>query len=372
MTEWLSENERTLLNSLYHLNHKSKLNTVLDEYMIKIRKKRGVLSPSKKYELYESDDLIQLWFQTPPCRFSVLGKCTMCNYWNGQHIPNIIQTIKNEVSLPDTCQTLLINTCGSCLDSYELVDEDFILLLDWLEQSCAKTIIFETHWSTLSEEKLCLIRKHIPQKRIMFEIGLESVNKDTLYYILNNPSSIIDIKSVVEKVHRHDGICIINIIFGVPFLTPEEQMADTTSSIKNLLDNNADYIVLFPINIKPQTLFMELYNHGLYRPVPIKIIADLLLESFDSQLDQINIAWFGDRNEDGVIQPQMCDICGSKTVSLLCKYNNAEDSFSRHKILEKIKNIECACTHNYLNQKKSGNVYERFKQYYEFILRSER
>ena len=371
MTEWLSEYERTLLDSLYHLNHKSKMNSVLDKYMIQIRKNRTVVASSKKYELYENGDFVQLWIQTPPCRFSVLGKCTMCNYWNGQHIPNIIQTITDEVHLPDKCRTILINTCGSCLDSYELDDKNLVLLLDWLEKTCAETVIFETHWSTISVQRLNLIRKHISHKKIIFEVGLESINRDTLYYILNKPSSLIDIKPIIEKIHKYDAVCIINVLFGIPFLTPKEQITETTSSIKYLLDNNADYVVLFPINPKKQTLFMELYDNNLYRPVPVKIIANLLLDAFDTQLDKINIAWFGERYESGLIHPKMCDICGSKTVSLLCDYNRTDGSEKRRRILQEVRNIECECIQSYLDQDICGSVYERFKQYYDFVLRSD-
>ena len=322
MAKWLTSHERSLLDSLYNLNHESIKNTVLDEYMKKIRQKRVKISSKKRYELYESGDLIQLWFQTPPCRFSEIGKCTMCNYWNGQKIPNIVQSMLKEISLPDSCQTLLINTCGSCLDSYEVSDDDLLLLLDWLEKCKAKKIIFETHWTTLSLKKLDIIRRHIPNKSIMYEIGLESTNKDTLYYILNKPSSLIDIQTIIKKIHQHNAKCIINILFGIPFLTPKEQIMDTVSSIQFLLKQNVDYIVVFPINLKPQTLFMELYKKNHYSPVPIKIIAEIFLKYFPSKLDRINIAWFGDRSEEGLIQPKMCNICASKTILLFKNYNS--------------------------------------------------
>ena len=367
MTKWFTPQEKQKLGAIFNIDYRSGSNKLLDKYMNTIRERRPVLASDKKYELYESNDLIQLWFQTPPCRFSVLGKCTMCNYWNGKYNPNLIQSMVKEIVLPDTCRTLLINTCGSCLDPQEVPPKDLIRLLDWVQQCPAKRVIFETHWSTLSTETLELINRSIPDKKIFYEIGIESTNDDTLFYLLNKPSSHINAASLIKRIHDHNACCIMNVVLGIPFMNPQEQIMDTVSSIQNLLEQHADYIVLFPINIKPYTMFMQLYNNDCYSTVPIKLLAYILLKYFPDKLDRINTAWFGDRHEEGVIPPYSCDICGETTISLFKRYNDEEKTEIRRRILEQIMGINCGCLENYLSKSVLGRPYKRVKDSYTLL-----
>lgn len=367
MFEWLSEEERKDLKLRFDLDPNANVNSILDEYMKRKRKNRPMLTHDKMYELYHNSDLVQLWFQTPPCRFSQMGKCTMCNYWNGRKITGLMKTMLSELSLPEDCQTILINTCGSCLDPLEVPKEDLLLLLNWLKLCPAQKVIFETHWTTLNLKTLNLINSMLSGKKIMYEIGIESTNSDTLFYLLNKPSSLVDIGGIVKKIHQHHASTIMNVIFGAPFLNPEEQVEDAVRSISYLLDNHSDYIVLFPVNIKPHTLFMDLYQRGEYHPVPIRIMADMLLDHFSDKLEKINVAWFGDRSEEGVIPPAYCRICGQRTVYLFQQYNMLETANERKNILQQIRRLECNCNVNYLSEKKQGNIYDRVIQYYNLI-----
>mgnify|MGYP004525212575 CR=1 FL=1 len=367
MLKWLTEEERERLKKQYGLNPSANNNPILDEYMKRKREKRPLLASDKVYELYYSLDLVQLWFQTPSCRFSQMGKCTMCNYWNGRRIPRLMEIMLPELSLPKDCQTILINTCGSCLDPIEVPIEDLIRLLKWLKHCPAKKVIFETHWTTLTSKTLELISSSLPHKKIMYEIGIESANSDTLFYLLNKPSSVIDIKKIINKIHQYNAEAIMNVIFGVPFLNPEEQIEDAVTSVKYLLENHVDYIVLFPVNIKPQTIFMDLHQRGEYQTVPIRIISDILLGNFSDALEKINIAWFGDRSEEGVIPPKSCKNCRDRAIYLFQQYNLSETNLERKKILQQIHDIKCDCITTYLSEKKSGGVYDRIRQYYNLI-----
>ena len=249
MFRWFNEEERNNLQLRFNLNPNTNTNPILDEYMKRIRQKRPMITSDNMYELYHSSDLIQIWFQSPPCRFSQMGKCVMCNYGKGRQIPDLMKTVLQKISIPEDCPTILINTCGSCLDPLEIPEEDLLLLLKWLKQRPTNTVIFETHWTTLNNKVLSLIRSSLPDKKIMYEIGIESTNPDSLLYLLNKPSSLVDVGNIIKTIHNHQAFVIMNVIFGIPFLSPEEQMADAVNSIRDLLNNGSDYIVLFPVNI---------------------------------------------------------------------------------------------------------------------------
>lgn len=367
MTKWFTLQEKEQLDSMFNINYRSGSNALLDKYMKSIRQGRPVLALDKKYELYESNDLLQLWFQTPPCRFSVLGKCTMCNYWNGSYNPDLVQSMVKEVILPDTCHTLLINTCGSCLDPKEVPARDLSVLLDWIQRCPVKRVIFETHWSTLSSNTLELIDKIIPDKEVFYEIGIESTNYDTLFYVLNKPSSQINTASLIRRIHDHNALCIMNVVLGIPFMNPQEQIKDAVSSIQELLEQHADSIVLFPINVKPHTMLMQLYNNEHYSTVPIKLLAYILLKYFSDKLDRINTAWYGDRLEEGVIPPSSCNTCGKTAISLFKQYNDEDNNENRRLILKKIMNIDCGCLDAYFSKTVSGRPYDRVKDNYTLI-----
>ena len=368
MKKWFSDEERTLLNTVCQLTDGDDCNTLLDKYMKYKRRKRPVLSQNQKYTLYESGGLLQLWFQTSPCRFSTQGKCTMCNYWNGNYIPGLVKKITDEVTISPDYHTLLINTCGSCLDVKEVPQDELVCILDWISVSPVKRVIFETHWTTLTDSMLSLIQSKLPDKIIFYEIGIESTNPDTLYYFLNKPTSIMNMHKIINKVHSHHAKCIMNLVIGVPFLNPEEQLTDASESMRELLENGADYLVLFPINIKPHTLVMDLYQQGQYARIPSRIIADFLLNYFSDSLHKINVSWFGDRLEDDVIPPASCDTCYQDTTELLKMYNEEDETDRRQELLKKIASIQCNCIRQYMSFKKEGTLLERVSRSYSALI----
>lgn len=367
MKERLIQFERDLIDSLFGLDYKNGRNPLMDNYMIKLRKDRECVSIENTHMVFHNDDFYQIWFQSPACRYSMSGKCTICNYWGGRKIKDLMKITLPKIHLPGSCKTVLINTCGSCLDTSELPSEELDHLLEWLGNCPAQNVIFETHWSTLSDDMLKKINDFLPDKVIYYEIGLESANKDTLFYCLNKPSSVTDLSSIMDRLHRYNSFGIVNVLFGIPFLNFEEQIEDTYSSIEFFLEQNADYIVVFPVNIKPMTLPMELYRSGDYSAVSVKQLAEIILRFPDDVLNKINVAWFGDHEEDGVISPTYCNVCGPQTIDLFKRFNNESGCSMRKKYLKDIYNIHCGCTSSFPNDNRNADFCSRLISYYERI-----
>ena len=370
MIEWLSFDERQALDNMFDIDFCSGKNRLLDSYMMNKRKNRKKLSPVNTHMAFQRDNYIQVWFQTPPCRYSTRGKCTICNYWNGNRIPNLMRQVLPNLNFPTTGNTFLINTCGSCLDPVELSQNELELLLRWIHERNFKEVIFETHLHTLSENTLCRIRDALPEKKVLYEIGIESVNIDTLFYCLNKSSVLSELPSVIERIHKYRAACVANIVLGAPFLNPEEQIEDAYRSIQYLLEQKVDYLTLFPINVKPQTLPMELYENGEYNLVPTKLLAEILLKIPESELNRINLAWFGDHIEEGVILPVHCEICGRKTVDLLSRFNREDSNPIRKSLLEQIHEIDCDCIRSYMDKTDRETLYLRIRRYYSYIKKS--
>lgn len=151
-----------------------------------------------------------------------------------------------------------------------------MVLLDEISKVNIDVIIFETHYSSINEDILQLIKHTLSKKQIAIELGFESSNTE---YRQNYLNKIIDNDQFVEKVNliKSYGFTVeTNVIFGMPYLSTKEQIKDTLQSIIWCFQNNIDVVNLFPINIKPYTLLYKLYETGEYLPVNHKDFIEVL------------------------------------------------------------------------------------------------
>ena len=86
---------------------------------------------------------------------------------------------------------LLLNTYGSILDETEMNKDCFYALLKKIKQTTIPKVIFETHYCTITKNKLNLIRTILNNKKISIELGFETSNEtirenNLLKYIDNN------------------------------------------------------------------------------------------------------------------------------------------------------------------------------------------
>lgn len=325
----LKEEERKYLDEKYELCHRRGNNRLLSSVMRCIRKERKILKPDNEFSIFEMSNLVQLWLQTPACRYSEEGMCTICNYWAGQKIQRLIDKVEEEVCIPQNADTILINTCGSCLDQRELTLAEQEQLFKWLGRQHAKDIIFETHMATLSEDTVQRVHAMLPDKKVFFEIGQESIDKDVQFYCLNKPLSDAGRKCILDRIRRYGMESIVNVILGAPFLNRDEQIADAIYSINELLQEGADYIMLFPVNIKPDTLIHFLYKVGLYEPIDGEMIVRVLEAIPEQFLSRINTAWYGEHQETGVISPNIPEEDKDEFYEIMAAYNSSNSTRER-------------------------------------------
>lgn len=331
----LTEEERRYLDDKYALRHTGGDNILLSSVMQYIRKSRSLLNSLDIFSVFEKNDLIQIWLQTPACRFSLEGKCTICNYWAGQEISGLIAKMVKSVSVPENINTILINTCGSCLDPSELAVKEQEQLFEWLNKQHVNDIILETHMSTLSEDMVRCVYRMIPDKNLFFEIGQESTDMDVQFYSLNKPLPKRGRDIIIDRVHRYGMKSIVNVVLGAPFLSREEQICDTIDSITTLLQEGADYIMLFPVNIKPNTLIHFLYDIGMYISVDGNMIASVLDSLPKEFLPRVGVAWYGEHQEPGVIPPYIPEV-DRKKFNMIVSFYNSSDSMDERKQQVKI------------------------------------
>ena len=232
-----------------------------------LRQNRPIITKDKLYSTFENNGVFQICFRSRGCSNYLAGSCIMCDYGLGTNITKEEMEIAFDKAIFESkrdIKILLLNTYGSILDTNEISTECFNALLDKLKCSNIKRIIFETHYNTITEEKLKLIKKELKDKIICFELGFETSNEEIRR---NNLLKKIDnekFKETIKLIHSFGMGVIINLLVEIPFLTTKEQLEDALSSIEWCISNDADEIDLFPINVKPYTLLKELYYSNDY------------------------------------------------------------------------------------------------------------
>lgn len=318
----------------------------------KIREKRPLTSDSKKYSMYENNGVLQICFKSIGCRYYLNGFCIMCDYGKGVNITKkeLESSFDEAISKSkEPIKILLLNTYGSILDSDEIKDDCFLSLLNKISETDIKNIIFETHYTTICKEKLSTIKNILKDKRISFELGLESANKETRKNcLLKN----IDNELFLEKIkliHSFNMNAIANILVGIPFLNTKEQLNDSLNSIIWCFENGIDEVDLFPINIKPYTLLEKLYKDKKYNVISHWLLIELLNKVPSKYLSQIYLAWYGNReleytNCEHSIFPDSCSICHDDIMNFYKSFlSNNNTNYRKNLLNELLTNKKCNC-----------------------------
>ena len=320
------------------------MNKELIQNHIKEKNKQGFTN--KKYDTFFDGKVLQICFYSIGCRFSKNGNCIMCDYGKSRKnnlTPNDIKEIMQEVfnNLNEQPKVLLLNSLGSVLDELEMPKENIISLLDEISKIDIDVIIFETHYSSINEDVLKLIKQKLSKKYVEIELGFESSNSE---YRKNYLNKIIDNDKFVEKVNlikSYGFVVETNVIFGMPFLSDKEQIQDTVQSIIWCFQNNIDGVNLFPMNIKPYTLLYKLYEMGEYLPVKHKDFIEVLKRIPKDYIDKVYLCWYGNRQlyYDG--KPTILPTCNQyeydKIMNFYRDFNLHKDKKYRKNLLNNIK-----------------------------------
>lgn len=300
---------------------------------------------NKKFDTFFDGKVLQICFYSVGCKFSKSGCCIMCDYGKPRRknltsndIRGIIHSVFSELnSMP---KVLLLNSLGSVLDYHEMPYENIITLIEEVSKLSVKTVIFETHYTSITEDILKIIKEKLEGKQVSIELGLESYNEEYRKEYLNK---IIDNETFIKKVRliKSYGFSVeANVIFGMPYISTKDQIKDTNDSIKWCFKNNIDEVNLFPMNIKPYTLLYKLYETGKYFQINHKDFITVLKNIPINYIDKVYLCWYGNREirykGKRAILP-FCDIKDiDKIMTFYKDFNSCKDRDYRKKLLDDI------------------------------------
>ena len=330
-------------------------NRLLDHVMLAIRVNRPPVKESLPFTVFSSGRTLFLWVQTPACRFSVKGKCTICDYWDGRKLSSTVESVCRYIQdKSGDYDTLLLNTCGSVLDEQELSHDDLMRILRTVAKTPIRQIILETHLAFCDLRKVNELIDVLVDRELVIEFGQESSNPNVLLYCLNKPS-MLNRYSILPQLRELGVRVLANVVLGAPFLCVMSRINDAAVSIRDLFHEGIDGVVLFPVNIKEHTLVWFLYEQGLYKRVEVREMVNVLQSLEAHELEHVELAWWEGREQNNtsyeseIIGPLCCKECGGALMSSLQQYSAETSGEKRKEIIDKAMAHGCDCERSLYN-----------------------
>jgi len=319
-----------------------------------LRKDRPLVPNNYNYTIKDYGGFIHFWFRTQGCKYTKgkNGGCLMCDYSSSkqENVDKMKQYILEGLRKIDNPKFILLNSSGSFLDDNEVPREVRITIYKELSKYLDLEIILETLLETVDNKKLEEIREILKYQILDIEFGIESMDNRILKYCINKNIDIKTLPDKIDLIKKYDMNAVANIIVGIPFISEKENIEMALKSIYKLFDTGIDYVVLFPINIKPFTTIHWLNKNGLYEPISLWSYIEVLKRIDKKYLSKIELSWYRDTSKspiykDGVKAPTTCPKCQDKVLLLLDKFTQTSES--RVKILDELDQIQCDCKIKY-------------------------
>lgn len=265
----------------------------------------------------------------------------MCDYGEGTRltVEELVTFWPKIKEASDGMSSILIGSLGSVLDTEEVSMECLEKICGFLNEMPLEITIFETHYTMINDEICRWLRRHLPDKDIVIEVGLESTDLVVQEKCLNKKIDLTILESKIKLVHKY-GMCITaNVFLGAPFLSASEQIEDTEKTIQWAVEHGVDSVVLFPANIRENTLLDTLYKEAKYSRIHHWAVFEVLIRIPWSYLNRIYLAWYGDwidYNEEGKrenLPPYCCERCVRKWMEFYRHFLEETTNSGRRRIL---------------------------------------
>lgn len=340
---------------------------------------RPYLSEDTICNTFRNNSFLEIAFMSKRCPNDARGSCIMCDYGalQGEKSASVyIEEMNRILTQEKGVKYLLICTNGSILNPNQFSEESLCKILKRIAETNIPHIIIEAHYSDISEQRLAAIKQILPSKNLTLELGLETISQYYQDALIMKHINSANFSKIISMTQYYGFSVDLNILLGLPFLSAKEQLNETLNTVHWALDHGCGPVI-FPINIKPYTLLMNMYKNGFYTPISHWLLI-LLLNSIEmEQLSKITIAYYGNRTEnyydipEQTIFPTCCEACHTPIEKFYADFCAEEDAVTRKKLLHDILAFEkCDCLNNLkrqLDQVPKVGFQERYAAYEQFL-----
>ncbi|MCD8014663.1 MAG: radical SAM protein [Lachnospiraceae bacterium] len=327
------------------------VNRVLKQITASIYRERPTV-PLEKRTNYRKERvngacLCDLWFLTVGCVHDMHGGCTMCNYGKGSseiEWDSVVAELREMIKgLPSEFGDFLLTPSGSMLDEREVSAEQREQIIDLLKDIKTQSFIIETRADSITDSGIDFMKRVVPDAEKYIEIGLETSDDWVLKHCVNKNSSFEAFADAVYRLHKNGIHTIANIGMGIPFLSERTIIKSTIQSIYDAFRIGTDSVVLFPFHVRQGTLLEVMYESGMYKPVSLWSLVEVLGHFSQQELDRIQISWYKDYYDPSFslirYSPDTCPECRDEVISLLDRYRDTQDQ----ECIRALQNISCEC-----------------------------
>ena len=297
--------------------------------------------------LHVENKTYQLLFMSCGCE----NACTFCNYGFDYNLTReLVMPELKKIQLEEyDIGVLELEANGSFLSEREIPYDLFVEILRFVANKNIPAISMETHYKTITEKKLQDIRRILGEdQQINFELGFESSSED-VRAIYNKDIDNSEFLEVADLCHKYEIGLEVNVLLGAPFLTYEEQIKDCLDTLKFIFEEMPEgtIAVLFPINIKENTMLKHWQDIGVYDQISSWEFVELLHRIPEEYLDKLTIAWWGERENaftKGIMQtPKTCKNCNKRLMDFYKKFYCNWNPIIRKQMIEKMWESRCEC-----------------------------
>ena len=331
-----------------------------------IKKDRPFLGKNIVCDYFRNGSFLEIAFMSRQCRNDAKGTCIMCDYgavYGAKYSELYMEELKSVLIQEQGIKYLLICTNGSIMDFLQFPETTFYEILRYVNETDIPNIIIETHYLDITDDSLEMIKKVLFSKNVIFELGLETANQKYQDYLIMKQIDMNRFKKTITAIQNFGFSVDLNILLGLPFLSGRAQFDDAKNAILWTFEQGCNSVV-FPINIKPYTLLMNMYENNFYQPVSHWMLLLLLDDIPSDKLSQITISYYGNREDDYYgdehksVFPDCCHICQKPLFDFYDNFYNKDDAYQRKGLLKQILKFDkCDCL------KKQRNLLELPEQY---------
>lgn len=320
-------------------------NSVLMDINRKIRQTRPFIDDAHACEIYQAGSVLEVSLSRGQCANDKKGSCIMCDYGIAsknkpvqEYLQEMDQAIKTYGNI---IRFLMLCTNGSVFDENQVERELLEGAMDLAAKCAIPTIQLESHYLDINSKRLNIVKEKLKDKKVIIALGLETINQEYQDLIFGKRINLDDFEEKITLVKSFGFSIELNIMLGLPFLSPHEQFVDALNTLKWVYSHQCRP-VLFPINVKPYTLLMEMYKTGQYNPISHWLILLLLEQLTEEDLSQIILVWHGNRMENydnptlRQIPPVACSKCLPLIEAFYADFAVAESGTERQRILNDV------------------------------------
>lgn len=317
-------------------------------------------------EIYQTTSLLEISISRGRCSHDADGSCIMCNYGIANKTRSDESYLNEVKNILDTCdpklKRLMLCTNGSFFDKNQITDHLLQGVLVLASRCFIPNISFETYYNDVTTDILSLINQLLPDKKITIAMGLETSNQEYQNKIILKKIDLKEYAERIKLIHEYGFHVELNIMLGLPFLSTRQQFTDTCKTLQWVYSHKCSP-VLFPVNIKPYTLLMEMYKTSFYKPITHWLVLEVLNTLTEDELAKIELAYYGNRIDDydlsknQTLFPICCQTCKPILEHFYKEFTHSDAGNIRKNVLmDAFRSCTCNCLSETITQINDNNA----------------